>query len=285
MNLISLFLVSLAAFVNLGLFNGVKQTSLIFTGDVMLGRSVMSKSLKIKNPDYPFMNVADLLRGADIVFSNLESPIIDGCLYSDSGFKFCSDPKMIDGLKYAGVDIVNLANNHTLNYGKEGLAQTKKYLDLNNIKWVGDGNLVIIEKNKTKFGFLGFNFLTLEPQEQDFNLVRNSKKKVDFLIVGVHWGEEYTNKANSYQRLLARELSKAGADYIVGHHPHWIQEIENVGNTKVYYSLGNFVFDQMWSEETKKGLSVNLIFKGKKLEGEKLLKSYMDKFAQPKWVN
>ncbi len=251
----------------------------------MLGRSVMSKSLKIKNPDYPFVNVADVLRSAAIVFSNLESPIIDGCSYSDSGFKFCSDPKMIDGLKYAGVDIVNLANNHTLNYGKEGFDQTKKYLDLNGIKWVGDGNLVIIEKNKTKFGFLGFNFLTLEPQEQDFNLVRNSKKKVDFLIVGVHWGEEYTNKANSYQRLLARELSEAGASYIVGSHPHWIQDIETIGNTQIYYSLGNFVFDQMWSEETKKGLSVNLIFKGKKLEGEKLLKSYMDKFVQPKWVN
>jgi poly-gamma-glutamate synthesis protein (capsule biosynthesis protein) len=151
-NLISVFLVSLATLFGFGLFNSVKQTSLVFTGDIMLGRSVMSKSLKAKNPNYPFMNVADLLRGADIVFSNLESPIIDNCPYSDSGFKFCSDPKMIEGLKYAGVDIINLANNHILNYGKEGLIQTKKYLDLNGIKWVGDGNLVIIEKNKTNSG-------------------------------------------------------------------------------------------------------------------------------------
>lgn len=285
MNLISVFLVSLVTFVNFGLFNNVRQTSLILTGDIMLGRSVMSKSLKTKNPNYPFMNVSDVLRGADIVFSNLESPIVDNCPHVNSGLIFCADPKMIEGLKFAGIDVVNLANNHMLNYGREGLGETKKYLDLNGIKWVGDGNLVIIEKNKTKFGFLGFNFLTLKPKEEDFDLVRNSKKKVDFLIVGVHWGEEYAEKANLYQRLLARQLSEAGADYIVGHHPHWIQDTEIIGRTKVYYSLGNFVFDQMWSEETKKGISVNLIFNGKKLEKENLLKSYMDKFAQPKWVN
>lgn len=278
-------MVSLATFINFGLFNGVKQTSLIFTGDIMLGRSVMTKSLRLENPNYPFMNVADLLRSADVVFSNLENPIVDNCPHVDSGFKFCSDPKMIEGLKYAGVDVVSLANNHILNYRKEGFEQTKKYLDLNGIKWVGDGNLVIIEKNKIKFGFLGFNFLTAKPQNKDLDLIRNSKRKVDILVVSVHWGEEYKDKPSSHQRLLARQLSEAGADYIVGHHPHWIQEIEKIGNTEVYYSLGNFIFDQMWSEETKKGMSVNLIFKGKKLEKENLLKSYMEKFAQPKWVN
>lgn len=107
---------------------------------------------------------------------------------------------------------------------------------------------------------------------------------MNILIVGVHWGEEYKSKANSNQKLIAEKLSEAGADYIVGHHPHWIQNIETMGNSKVYYSLGNFVFDQMWSEKTKKGMSVNLIFKGKKLFKENLLWSYMDKFAQPGWV-
>ena len=71
------------------------------------------------------MNVADLLRSADIVFSNLENPIVDNWPHVDSGFKFCSDPKMIEGLKYAGVDVVSLANNHILNYRKEGFEQTK----------------------------------------------------------------------------------------------------------------------------------------------------------------
>jgi len=284
-NLISLFLVSWATFINFGLFSSSKQTSLIFTGDIMLGRSVMTKSLNVKNPNYPFINVADTLRNADIVFSNLESPIINNCPPINSGLKFCADSKMIEGLKFAGIDIVNLANNHILNYRQEGLIQTKKYLDAGGIKWVGDGNLVIIEKNKTKFGFLGFDFLDYKLQQKDLDLIRNSKKKVDILVVGVHWGEEYKSRANSNQRLLAKKLSDAGADYIVGHHPHWIQEMDIMGSTNVYYSLGNFVFDQMWSEETKKAISVNLIFKGKKLEKETFLKSYMDKFAQPKWVS
>lgn len=146
----------------------------------MLGRSVMTKSLRTKNPNYPFMNVADVLRSADIVFSNLESPIVDNCPYVDSGMKFCANSQMIDGLKHAGIDVVNLANNHTLNYGKEGLNQTKKYLDLNGIKWVGDGNMVIVEKNKTKFGFLGFNLLEHKLQEEDLELIRNSKKKSEY---------------------------------------------------------------------------------------------------------
>ncbi len=262
---------SWATFINFGLFNSAKQTSLISTGDIMLGRSVMTKSLKDNDPNYPFLYVSDVLRNADIVFSNLENPIVDNCPYVNSGFKFCADPKMIEGLKYAGVDIVSLANNHILNYGKEGLSQTKKYLNLNGVKWVGGGNLVVIENNNTKFGFLGFDFLDYKLQEKDLNLVRSSKTKVDILVVSVHWGEEYKSKANSNQKLIAGKLSEAGADYIVGHHPHWVQEIERMGNTEVYYSLGNFVFDQRWSEETKKGLSANLIFKGKKFEKENLL--------------
>ena len=126
---------SWATFINFGLFSSAKQTSLIFTGDIMFGRSVMTKSLKLKNPNYPFMNVADVLRNVDIVFSNLESPIVDNCSYVDSGLKFCADPKMIEGLKYAGVDIVSLANNHILNYGKEDLLKT--YMDkFAQPKWV-----------------------------------------------------------------------------------------------------------------------------------------------------
>ncbi len=284
MNLFWLFLVFIFFFLNPNLSEIDQQTSIIATGDIMLSRSVMTKSLKKNNSIYPFEHVAEELRKADIVFSNLEGPIVENCPYFDSGMKFCADPKMIEGLKYAGIDIVNLANNHIFNYGQEGFTQTKKHLELNEIKWVGDGNLVVIEKNGIKFGFLGFNFLEYKLQEKDLELIRNSKKEVNFLIVGVHWGEEYKPKANLNQKLIAEKLSQAGTDYIVGHHPHWIQEIETVGNSRVYYSLGNFIFDQMWSEETKKGMAINLIFKSKKLFKENLLSVYMDGFAQPKWL-
>lgn len=260
-------------------------TTLLFTGDIMLGRSVMTKSLKVGNPNYPFEKVSDALKNADIVFSNLESPIVKNCPFIDSGLKFCADPKMIDGLKYADISVVNLANNHTLNYGKDGFEQTKKYLNEVGILYVGDNNLVVIEKNKTKFGFLGFNLVDKKISKDELTLIEESKKKVDILVVGVHWGQEYKSIANNFQKNEALKISSAGADYIIGHHPHWTQNIENVGNTRVYYSLGNYIFDQMWSEETKKGMAVKLTFKNKKLFSEEFLKIYMKNFTQPMWID
>lgn len=262
-----------------------KDVSILLTGDIMLGRSVMTKSLGSNDPNYPFREVADKLNEADIVFSNLENPIISGCPKTDSGFKFCADPRMIGGLKFAGIDIVNLANNHTLNYGKDGLEETKKILEENQIKWIGDGNLEIIDKQGIKFGFLGFDFVTKEPTKNDYELVKNSSQKVDVLIVGIHWGKEYSDKATLAQKEIARKLVENGADVIAGHHSHWVQDIEYINEKPVYYSLGNLVFDQSWSEETKKGLAIKLIFRDSKLVKEKKLPIYMRNFAQPEWSN
>lgn len=260
------------------------ETELIITGDVMIGRSVMTKSLGMSNPSYPFAKVADKLNSADIVFSNLETPIINNCPNSDSGFKFCADSRMIEGLKFAGIDIVNLANNHTLNYGQEGLKETENILTENEIKWVGDGNLAIVEKNGTKFGFLGFNFVDNKPQDSDFELIKESKKKVDVLIPMIHWGVEYTNHPTETQKLIAKDLINAGADVVVGGHPHWIQNVDYINDKPIFYSLGNFVFDQPWSEETKNGLVVQLIYKNKTLSNIKELPIYMRNFAQPEWT-
>ena len=245
----------------------------------------MTKSLNSGDAIYPFRRVADKLREADIVFSNLENPIVSGCPKTDEGFKFCADPKMVDGLVFASIDIVNLANNHTLNYGKEGLEETKRELAENQIKWVGDGNLEVIEKGGTNFGFLGFDFVTKKPIENDYQLVKNSDEKVDVLIVGVHWGKEYSDNATISQKRIAAKLIENGADAIAGHHPHWIQNIENINEKPVYYSLGNFIFDQAWSEETKKGLVVRLTYRGGELKTEDKLPVYMRNFAQPEWID
>ena len=266
-------------------FDNEKQVSVILTGDVMLGRSVMTKSLNSNDAAYPFRKIADRLREADIVFSNLENPIVSGCPKTDEGLKFCADPKMTDGFMLAGIDIVNLANNHILNYGREGLDETKKILGENQIKWVGGGNLEIIEKRETKFGFLGFDFVTKEPTENDYQLVKDSDEKVDVLIVGVHWGKEYDDKATILQNQIAAKLIENGADTIAGHHPHWVQNIEYINGKPVYYSLGNFIFDQPWSEETKKGLVIRLTYRGSELKTEDKLPIYMRSFAQPEWAN
>lgn len=264
-----------------------QQTTMILTGDVMLGRTVMTTSLDKNDPTYPFSNVADTLKSADLTFINLENPITQGCPRHYDGFKFCADPKMIEGLTYSGVDVVTLANNHSKNYGDDGVAQSQKLLSNAGIDSTGTGNLVTREVNGTRFGFLGF-----EKSQQsnprltthERSLIIESNKKVDVLIVAMHWGVEYQNKALPGVRTLAREIVDLGADVIVGSHPHWVQDWETINGVPVYYSLGNFVFDQMWSENTKKGLAVKVTFENKKILKQDFMPTYMKNHAQPEFV-
>jgi poly-gamma-glutamate synthesis protein (capsule biosynthesis protein) len=192
---------------------------------------------------------------------------------------------MVEGLTFAGINIVNIANNHTRNFGSQGFTETKNYLDQAGIKWVDGSSLAIIEKGGVKFGFLGFDYVFGKPSDTDLEQIRNADSKVDVLIVGVHWGQEYTSIPTNDQRLIAKDLVAAGAGVVAGHHPHWVQANENIEGKPVYYSLGNFVFDQMWSEETKKGLAIELFFKDGNIVKEDRLPVYMSAWAQPEWLN
>lgn len=256
----------------------------------MLGRSVMTTSLNLNDPTYPFKNVSQELKAADLVFINLENPIVENCPRRIDGMIFCADPKMIEGLTYSGVDIANLANNHTLNYGASGKDETIEFLNGAGIDSVGYGNLVVKKINGTSFGFLGFEFIDKDITDEDLNLVRESNFKVDVLIVAVHWGREYKAIAQVRQRSIARKLIENGTDVVVGSHPHWVQDIEYIegspgeASKPVYYSLGNFVFDQMWSTKTREGLAIKLSFKNGKIVGEERLPIYMTNWAQPEFV-
>lgn len=260
------------------------EENLILTGDIMLGRSVMNQSIIKNNYNYPFEKVAEKLKSADITAINLENPITDKCPVSNSGFIFCADPKTIEGLNYAGVDVANLANNHMNNYGKNGMIQTENYLKNSNIDFTGDNNLTIKNVKDIKFGFLGFDFTSNNPKDEDFKLISESKNKVDVLVVFVHWGVEYRSTPTDGQKETAKKIIIAGADVVAGSHPHWVQNMEYINGKPVFYSLGNFVFDQPWSEETKKGLAVKLTYQGKELKKIDDMPIYMKKFAQPEWV-
>jgi poly-gamma-glutamate synthesis protein (capsule biosynthesis protein) len=262
-----------------------KKVQIILAGDIMLGRSVLIKSIdKENNPNYPFLGVSEFLLSADLVFANLETPVVTNCPRFEHGFTFCADPRMVEGLVYSGVDIVSLANNHMLNFDKEGLEDTKKYLTNSNILYTGINNLAIKKVQDTTFGFLGFDFTVDVPTQKDWDLIKDSNSKVDVLIVGVHWGEEYKDKANNNQRAWAKKMVENGADVVSGHHPHWVEDYELIDGKPVYYSLGNFVFDQMWSEETKKGLLVKLTFEDEKIVNEEFTNTYIENIGQPKIV-
>lgn len=258
------------------------QTSIIFTGDVMLGRSVMGESIDNNDNLYPFRKTADFLKKADITMVNLENPIVKDCARVSGGFKFCTSPDVAKGLSFSEIDIVSLSNNHSSNYGQSGLSETKKYLDELGIKYVDGSNLEIIEKNGIKFGFLAFDYtISKNNLDHDLELINTSDPQINILIVMPHWGEEYKDAANKFQVDTAHQMIENGADIIIGSHPHWVQNFEEYQGKPIYYSLGNFIFDQSWSEETKKGLVVKISFENTNLIKREEFKTYTPKKGQP----
>ncbi len=271
------------------------STTVIFGGDVMLGRNVMATIQQNKDLTRPFKNISSIIKDADIAFINLESPIVDNCPTTVKGFTFCTTPEIASGIIDSGINIVNLANNHISNYGETGIRSTVDFLKSKNVLYTGFNNLAVKVHGGVKFGFLGFDFVFKDPKPEDFDLVSSSDGKVDVLFVSIHWGDEYQRKANAFQRQLAQKMVKLGADLIIGHHPHWVQNVDYFDKetftsctlTKspecvpVYYSLGNLIFDQMWSEETRKGMMVSLKFDRSKITEEKFIHTYIQEVGQP----
>jgi poly-gamma-glutamate synthesis protein (capsule biosynthesis protein) len=250
----------------------------------MLGRSVLTKADKLGDYSYSFGNISKIFKPADIVFVNLESPFYENCPRSNTGLKFCTDFKMADELVKGGVNVVTLANNHITNYGQEGLTQTQTLLDQKGIAWCGFGQLAQKEVEGVKFGFLGFNFTSQGLSPFDLTQIKEADNLVDILIVGVHWGEEYKTTPSENQKKWAEQIIKAGGDIIAGHHPHWVQEMEYINGKPIYFSLGNLIFDQLWSEKTKFGEVVELSFWKKKLTNQKTYKIYMGQLGLPEIV-
>lgn len=270
--------------------------TLLFGGDVMLGRSVNTRIIKYADFSWPFQKVFSLLSEADLTMVNLESPFRSGCKPTDSGMVFCADPRSVEGLKTAGIDIVNLANNHINNQGIDGIDETINILNKNNIAFVGADPRVRLDLTKiftiknTRIAFLGFTDIASGAKEISNaspdnikNQISEAKKDADLVIATFHWGNEYSRRS-LHQQELARIAIDAGADVIIGHHPHWVQEIEEYRGKPIYYSLGNLVFDQMWSEETRKGLLVKLTFSGPKLMKQEQFPVKIFDYGQPTLV-
>lgn len=261
----------------------ISTTTLLTTGDVMLGRSVYTTSMKNNDINYPFRQIQSLLSSADITLINLENPLINPCPNTDTGMKFCAPTDVVSTLQWAGVDVANVANNHTQNYGQDGYLSTVETLTKTGIEISDSQKLSIIKKNNIKFGFIGFDLVTYPKQDQKIiTLIQESKNKTDVLVVSFHWGWEYSLTPNSEQQRIAHLAVDSGADLIIGHHPHVVQSIEVYKDIPVIYSHGNLIFDQPWSEETKKGVITKFIFAEKKLKSYETMPVYMENLGQPK---
>lgn len=257
--------------------------TVVAVGDIMLGRAVNARMRQNNDFLSPFIKTADYIKSADLTFGNLESPFFDNCPTRTDGMVFCADYKAIEGLKFAGLDVLSLNNNHLLNYGKEGLNQTLDLLNQNKIIPVYQDPQIITYKNN-RLGFLGFNLLLDNNEEKILKSVRELKTKADIVIVSLHWGNEYQAKPPQSQINLAHKIIDSGADLIIGHHPHVIQPTEEYKGKLILYSLGNFVFDQPWSEPTKKGLVVKITFENNKITKTEYRQVYVKNLIQPEFT-
>lgn len=256
------------------------SVSFLAVGDIMLSRTVADKILKNNDPNYPFRKMSGLLGGTDFNFGNLESPISGENYYGKAGeVKFNAPVGVVDALKKHQFEILSLANNHMLDQGDTGLANTLSYLSKAGIQTVGAGTDIdsawqpkIMEANGIKIGFIAVSYASSnDGGANDNGLVARTKdlarakqeitrlKKIaDFIVVSMHAGSEYTREPNNEQQKFARSVIDAGANLVIGSHPHWVQTIEKYQGKYIFYSLGNFIFDQEWSQDTKEGLAIKV---------------------------
>lgn len=227
-------------------------------GDMMFDRGV--ESWLIKQNKNPFekinFNGENSPLKADLVVGNLEGPITDNlnCQKKLYSFRFATNTPEI--LKNAGITHVTLANNHSYDYFLEGLEDTRKFLREKNVGFLGgyeinDSFSTTTVKGK-KIALVGIDF-TIMPIKLDeiYFLVRNLKPDNDYVVVFVHWGNEYEKIPNNEQMEIAHKLVDLGTDAIIGGHPHIIQTAEIYNNKPIIYSLGNFIFDQTDEGGTK----------------------------------
>ena len=264
----------------------IRDGTMLFVGDIMLSRSVGELMAKKGDYNLPFINIADTIKNADLAFANLENPVSLGGVNVGSKYSFRADPKVLQGLQYAGFDIVNIANNHIWDYGQEAFLDTLKYVKEAGIDYVGGGHDfseahrgVIKDVKGSKVGFLGYtnllpqsvsageksagaSYLDVDQMVKD---IKEIKKKSDIVVVSFHWGEEYQTKHNQKQEQIAKAAIDAGADLIIGHHPHVVQEVEQYKDGWIAYSLGNFIFDQNFSNQTMEGLALEVNIVNKKV--------------------
>ncbi len=261
-----------------------KTTTIFLAGDIMLSRNVADRMIKANNYNLPFEKTADVSKSADIAFANLESPFLDKPPYAQQGLVFKVEPQAVAGLIFAGFDILSTANNHAYDQGTKGLDFTIDTLINNGIiptgtrKTTGDEPLPVIKKNDILYGFLSYSYTakndggkSTSPYINDYNDLTKLKQDIlslkghtaDVMIVNMHAGVEYTRTPTAQQIAFAHTAIDAGADLVVGEHSHWVQTVEQYKGKWILYGLGNFVFDQMWSTETRQGLTALVTYENK----------------------
>ena len=269
--------------------------TLLVTGDVIPARGVAYFAAVRHDYLWPFRPTAAYTRNADITYINLEAPLFTGCPVSPKeSFTFCGDPRFVNGMTLMGADVANLANNHLSNYGAEGINLTQNLLNQHGIQTSGLGPVAVIDVRGVKFGFIGFNGVGRAIDKEALKQgIARARQLADIVVVQFHWGKEYERLPKADPGVptpddpvvIGHEAIDWGADIVIGNHPHWYQGIEIYHGKLITYAHGNFVFDQMWSEETREGVIGTYTFYGTKLVAATWKAYRIYDYGQPVFMN
>lgn len=269
-------------------------TRLLVVGDIMLGRRVAVPDRPLR----PLRFMAGRIRAADIAVGNLESTLSADGPPQQGGDSFAAPPGTLAGLEGVGFDAISLGNNHTGDFGVPAMLRSVELFERSQIAAFGAGRdraaasrPAIIEHDGVEFGFVGFNAIGETPRatpdspgalsvrmpprtgplnradlDHVLGVVRRLDRRVDVVVVLPHWGTQYTHVAEPVQSRVGQALVRAGADLVVGGHPHWVQGLEPAGPRAVIaHSLGNFVFDMDFSPQAMEGVTLTATFRADRL--------------------
>lgn len=284
---------------------GPQPVSMTWAGDIIFGRLVHVKMVSYGDWAAPFRSIQPEITWADVTISNLECAISDSyeTPTSPTTFDFKTDTPAIEGLEFAQIDVLSRANNHSYNFGATGMRDTTEMLEKAGILHFGMGEnihesrqAVVIERGGTTYAFLGYNGISdawdgagedwpgTNPM-LDWLVVEDVRREVErghVVIPFFHWGTEYVYDPTEQQRYFAHVAIQSGAAMVMGSHPHWVQAVETYLGKPIIYSLGNFVFDQEWSRETKEGMVAHVWMQGAKPLSIDLVPILIEDYHKPR---
>ena len=293
---------------------------LVFMGDVMMARKVETSVKNNGGGDYSFIfnKIEGYTRSADLAFANLESVISDTGSADPAkalqGIAFRAKPEAINGLLSAGIDVVSMANNHTLDFSRSAMSDCFVRLKAAGISYVGAGDTFdeaysakIFTVKNTRIAYLAYTLvgdeLAMRAQKSDatsglnaqsgvawyyskyiYTGIKAVRSQADVVIVSIHFGTEYETAPSHLQDRFAHLAMDRQADIVIGHHPHVAQPVMVYQKGHLAYSLGNCVFDQ-GDAETKKGLMFEVTVTNRKISAARVRNLLINQQYQPEIVN
>ena len=249
------------------------SATVIFGGDMLFDRTIRG-AMEAKGEDFIFSCIDEVLSEADVVVANLEGPITEypsvslgSAIRSPENFTFTFPTSVAPLLARHNIRLVNLGNNHILNFGWDGARSTLENLRAAEVGYFGDPlekRVAREELNGVMLAFIGYNEFASNGWRTNAEAVLSEIKSAladEYVpVVYTHWGDEYSAEPPERVRALARTFIDAGAAIIIGSHPHVVQRPEMYRGKYIYYSLGNFFFDQYWNDAVRTGLLLRVSF-------------------------